>query len=520
MYLNDARSTANENLGARVLDSLLVGRPFVAAFVGDSVVSGHDNQFISTHPIQLQSRLRKFWVDNGVKGSAFTVRNVAEGGGLDQWTQSGSVLDMATENFDLFDPLNTDNDPTIIKQIDLISWSFWFTDGKANIELRENAVRIAAALNAIWGIHDKFNGMTEYRACKNESIYAVDSFLNRPWDHKIKYQINQVGKPYVDKMGIFRMNPDRGAQLICPILSGNITHIDARRPKDDGDPPEGFQWGFGSDWVGVNWHPNPIGHRIASDGFSYWILNSAREFLIKYKDELTTYLTKKTELKWFLKRKSGDWSKNILDSIKNKDDNLFVKPVFCGRNGGGYCNTIPFELTGLNPKIFNTHHYLPDYLIYPNSIDKLDDVKWTFGSQDSVIPFDYKTGGPGPCDTKVFFLPDAGFHTSKAREYKHDFKEFEKYLIDNKYYIQFAIKVPKYGDTIRVVYGYRCQERGQDYFHYYLSELNDDNIGTLSNDTFCGWNGLKSDKKYKITVVAYDTTKKKWPYGIFFFSGH
>ena len=71
-----------EYVGARVLDSLLIGRPFIVDMTGDSVASGHDNMFMSTFSMQLQSRLREFWIDHGVKGSTFQVRNIAEGGGL------------------------------------------------------------------------------------------------------------------------------------------------------------------------------------------------------------------------------------------------------------------------------------------------------------------------------------------------------------------------------------------------------------------------------------------------------
>ncbi len=67
-------------LGARLTHSLLIGRVFTMIFTGSSNTAGHDNQFASTYPIQLQSRLRKLWLNIGSDGAGINIRNVAVGG--------------------------------------------------------------------------------------------------------------------------------------------------------------------------------------------------------------------------------------------------------------------------------------------------------------------------------------------------------------------------------------------------------------------------------------------------------
>eukprot|EP01083_Nonionella_stella_P226557 804482_1 len=75
-------------LGIKLARSLILGDTFHISFTGSSNTAGHDNLFMSTYPMQLQSIMRPLWKLIGYKGASFIVSDDAIGGaiGSDQMT--------------------------------------------------------------------------------------------------------------------------------------------------------------------------------------------------------------------------------------------------------------------------------------------------------------------------------------------------------------------------------------------------------------------------------------------------
>ena len=296
-------STA-EYLGARVIDSLLIGRPFIVDVTGDSVTSGHDNMQESTYAMQTQSRLREFWVKYGVKGSTFQVRNTAEGGGVATNTQGFMPIPMSTENYDYFSLLHdriteetkNENDAQIesiesiaeskwhslhsvdsddsanskdsshdedgddgdykkyrfltagypVHDVDVLLWEFRFTDGSATKADRELHVREGALMNAIWGITSPIGGVRVSESCKDWKSLEGQF---QDWGNKLgaekKHKFNEFMPHYADQeaMGLVYIEPDFGMKGACDILQKGTVVSD---PKygDDGELVPGNMYGY------------------------------------------------------------------------------------------------------------------------------------------------------------------------------------------------------------------------------------------------------------------------------------
>ena len=86
-------------LGAKVINSLLAGKPFVVGIIGNE------------HYKDLNKNLTEFWINAGVKGSSFSVRNIQN---------DTNIVGLGTENFDILSPLNNDIDNSIIKEYDIL----------------------------------------------------------------------------------------------------------------------------------------------------------------------------------------------------------------------------------------------------------------------------------------------------------------------------------------------------------------------------------------------------------------
>eukprot|EP01084_Bolivina_argentea_P146600 256637_1 len=237
MAINDLkhRNISAQYIGARVLNSLINGRPLVFAAVGDSVTSGHDNMFISTYPIQAQSRLRPFFIDVGNKGATFIARNIAEGGGPNSNSQAFVARSMGTEIFpSLWSKLNHIIDAKDkydiwykygglpIRKIDIFIWEHYFvtTNDKAAIELD---IRQVAAMNGIWGALVPNRGVRIQSTCQK-----LESLLSHmpAWTSADKYggRIGNLVTRYLDKMGFVLVYPRYGMQAACEIIvNNNIT---------------------------------------------------------------------------------------------------------------------------------------------------------------------------------------------------------------------------------------------------------------------------------------------------------
>eukprot|EP01083_Nonionella_stella_P179176 635422_1 len=542
-----------ELLGARVADSLLIGRPFIMDVTGDSVTSGHDNLQESVYGMQTQSRLRDFFVRHGVRGSSFQVRNIAEGGGVSSNTQGFMPIPMSTENYDYFSPLykrindEIDNEDVRfmedeyrfitagfpVRNIDVLLWEFHFTDGRSTNADREMHLREGALLNAIWGVQEPIGGIRFSESCKKWDAVKNDmqdftQFKTSNW--------NEIVPSYVDHsaLGTVLITPDHGMRGACHILL-NGTVVSDPRWGDNGELYPGTMYGYTSYWLKANWHPNTRGHRVIADILAYWVLESAYNFLEHHKKEMVA-LKGYVELYEYLRDKSGDWKSKIMNSITSGDtmqpatdegkEGMFVRPTYCGQ-GNGKCASVPFALTSYKPQMFNTHFKLRDYVVNRVPWDKMEsDLGWKLWNDDNIVSMERKTGSPGNMDMKFHFMYDNAFYLDKYRAYqggnaeekpnREGMDQFEQYLIENELYLQVKVSVPKYGNgTVEVFHQFGCTVQGRDwdgitsqeYVRRYIARVDEPGVGRrMGNITVsqCKFQGLETGQKYKLSVVPYN----------------
>ncbi|ETO22013.1 hypothetical protein RFI_15189 [Reticulomyxa filosa] len=209
-------------LGVKMARSLLLGDSFTVAFSGSSNTAGHDNMFLSSYPMQLQSLLRPLWVRIGYKGAAFVVKNHAIGGSLGT-SQISSCL------------------PEIVgDDADVVFWEEIMNDGgRPPPKAIENHIRNAITLKRrpVW--HAILAGS-----------YSGDPSTFR------KVQLNSAYKElaeYYTKVGagIVEFFPSNG---INPLVS-----------QDNKYSP---------DLLYVTWHPGPRGHRYYAQIIAHFYLTS------------------------------------------------------------------------------------------------------------------------------------------------------------------------------------------------------------------------------------------------------
>merc|ERR1712228_118009 len=114
------------------------GRRFVVSFTGSSNTAGHDNMFMSTYSMQLQSIMRTLWSSIGYKGAAFHVHNAAEGGHVGTKKLSWCTNQLVPDDSDF------------------VFWESLMNDAgdKQNYEIFERWMRNVLSLpkNPIWGV--------------------------------------------------------------------------------------------------------------------------------------------------------------------------------------------------------------------------------------------------------------------------------------------------------------------------------------------------------------------------------
>eukprot|EP01084_Bolivina_argentea_P102393 183441_1 len=249
-----------EWLGARLAHSLLIGRVFTMIFTGSSNTAGHDNQFASTYPIQLQSRLRKLWLNIGRDGAGINIRNVAVGGAPKTETMAWHIHTRSSESVSY--PFNNNNNIGLNRNEDIIFWESFMNDGGRPPGIAtEQQLRLTALLNAIWG------GMN-----------SIESKPGDKCDINMDLKFNKLHSPkhltrdklfdtftdiYGQYMGLIEMDFSTFVNAVCSHSKYSILKI--------------------------NWHPNSYGHRCEADIYAYMLLSSVIKFIENNKNIINKY---------------------------------------------------------------------------------------------------------------------------------------------------------------------------------------------------------------------------------------
>eukprot|EP01083_Nonionella_stella_P273985 929762_1 len=327
-----------EWLGARLSHSLLIGRPFTMVFTGSSNTAGHDNQFASSYPMQLQSRLRTFWARIGVDGAAMNVRNVAVGGTPKTDTMAWHVAARSSENPSY--PYNAAKDTYdgLWRNEDVIFWGRLMSDGGRPPNLAtEQQLRLTALLNAIFGAMTSINSVKteECNAHKTWKSARPPAYINIA---KREPLFGHLTSHYDQHMGIIQMDFETFVNVVCS------------NPKYK--------------TLKINWHPNAGGHRCEADIYAYMLLGAALNFMKTNQQTIEKHQGNpdvKALDAWLLE-KSGNWSEKYIKSIQNKDTNLFPAAMHCQP----FCDhtVAPFALKTVEPNEWDVAYRLTDYIVY------------------------------------------------------------------------------------------------------------------------------------------------------------
>lgn len=497
--------------------------------------------------MQLQSRLRDFWVDHGVKGSSFGVRNVAEGGGYSTKHQGPLLSALSTENHDYFsltaqrirNETNKEKEAMIdrddhyrfltaghpIYDIDVHGSDNTMCDGAASVAERESHLRLTALLNGIWIRQSNANGIEVKKQCQHNWTDLVPKMANWGTNGRTKERFPFIPH-YIDSemsVGILDIQQPFGMQGVCPTKEGT-----------EGTMKDGFY----SNMM-VNWHPSTHGHRVMADILSFWMLESAKNFLEEHLDEILS-LRDYAEFQRFLKRESGEWKEKLLHSIRSGDivkykervntsvlnqglaQNMFPRPLFCGKPNGQCISGLPFSLTAWSPQTFNTHFRMRDYIVNPVPFEHVQrDLGWSkVSGQPSIKSIELREGWPANMDDKFTFRCDRSFLAQKWEELQNaatpkavtpkvaldqmsndQVDALHQHLIAQRLFLQFVVKVPVFGNgTVWIDSGANNQSIK------YVAKMDDASLGQKS---LAFWQGLEPGNKYKLTVVPYDVRDKK-----------
>ena len=272
-----------------------------------------------------------------------------------------------------------------------------------------------------------------------------------------------------------------------------------------------------------------------ADILSFWILESAKNFLDQRMAEIRAFRDYPS-FRRFLKRESGEWKERLLNSIRSGDivkfkeavnestanqglaEDMFPRPLHCGEPNGQCISGSPFSLTAWSPQTFNTHFRMRDYVLNPVPFQYISrDLGWSkVSGQPSIKSIELKNGAPGNMDDKFTFRCDRGFYARKLKEFTNStmaldtmsneqMDAFHEYLIAQKLYLQFAVKVPLFGNGTMWIDNGSPKGFGNNQALKYVAKMGDDSLGERSSGF---WQGLEPGHKYKLTVVAYDIRAK------------
>ena len=391
------------------------------------------------------------------------------------------------------------------------------------------------------------------RMCVLSLLCSEHNLLSHPSTHLVlsrypfvEYYTNATNM----SVGILHIDGPMGMRGACNLIKNGSEFwttggwVARRVNKTDsgaelnGELPDGQLYGYVSSWLMNNWHPAPKGHRVLSDFVAFWMLESAYNFIDRRADELMASQDY-PEFEQYLKRESGEWKSKLIKSIESGDirksatsalsEDMFPRPVHCGKPSGQCLSGIPFVLTAWQPKSFNTHSKLSDYMMNPVPFEYISrDLGWRkVRGAPGIQALENKEGGPGWMDDKASWRCDRNFYAEKLRQFaegkksaatqfgqlsKRQLDEFHADLIRKELYLQFVVKVPLYGNgSVSMLYGYRSRA-GAAGAVAYLTEIGGKTLGepsTCDERGFLMWQGLRLGQKYELTVVPYNLTDRK-----------
>ena len=241
---HSSMDTSKLRLGIKLARSLLLGDSFTVGFTGSSNTAGHDNMFMSSYPMQLQSLMRPLWKKIGWKGAAFVVRNAAVGGSLGTEQEGWCVPQLLGGGDD----------------IDVVFWESMMNDAghdNSDRHMIENHLRNSISLprRPLW--HAMIAGQQGDEPSKFEKENADGTLASK----KSRRKIYDAWAPLIEYYkefgaGIVEFKPSNG---LNPYLNEN--NEDAGKYY-------------------VTWHPGPQGHRLYADQIGYFYLGALLEVLV------------------------------------------------------------------------------------------------------------------------------------------------------------------------------------------------------------------------------------------------
>ena len=226
-------------LGIKLARSLILGDTFHAVFTGSSNTAGHDNMFMSTYPMQLQSILRPLWKEIGYKGAAFRVSDRAVGGAIGTDQLAWCIPQITGGN---------------AEKVDVIVWESTMNDAGSEVSRRhtmEEHIR---------------NSLSVYGGTYNNNI------PNRPVWHGViagsngdrPNKFGQRPPMYAGYNDLVEQYADFGAGIVEFAPHAGMNPMKAKDPDHWSD--EHFY---------VTWHPGPVGHRIYAEIIANFYLEAA-----------------------------------------------------------------------------------------------------------------------------------------------------------------------------------------------------------------------------------------------------
>jgi len=232
-YKDEIMANSRRRLGLKLARSLLMGKPFILGTTGSSNTAGHDNMYISSYPVQLQSILKPFWEKYGVEGASFTVRNAAIGGKLGTESQAFCVHSQVGED------------------ADVVMWESFMNDGgRPSAAMLEVHLRNANFLpnRPLW--HTLHAG-----TCDRDVKVGQ-------WSRYEGYRDIKELAEYYDEAGVgnIHFRPCQGLE-----------------PLRDQEP---------YDQLYITWHPDSQGHRAYAEVIAYEYLTALQGVLEEHMDEI------------------------------------------------------------------------------------------------------------------------------------------------------------------------------------------------------------------------------------------
>ena len=380
-------SEMTSRLEKRLLKSLLLGRRFVLSFTGSSNTAGHDNMFMSSYSMQLQSIMRPFWQKIGYFGSSFVVHNAAVGGHL-----GTNKLRWCVSQF-------SQNDA------DMVFWESLMNDAgyKNSYDYFETWVRNVVTMpkHPLYGVISTGDATGRYGDACPKPYCAMTNKVNLYWWKQVEPMYAEMKNGYYMATVAFR----RG----CANLY---------ETKDECKD------------LTVTWHPGPHGHRLNAEVLAHFYLRVTLDGLNKYGSQINDLLTKDKQPTLGLECLLGEKEGPKWDSKKHEYLSWQDKKGVSGLDSGKYCQ----DTCSVSPSWCISSYYpmpqhnrIGEFVVDKFKINERTEHISVNASKDfakqnakakasgwyaqddvdkSVHPLIFRHGGQAPIDHKVEFETD------------------------------------------------------------------------------------------------------------------